>query len=76
MSLSHTAYKSSEFDISHLATKADLQGVRSEIQVVRNELKAEMHEMKSDLLKWMIGMQLTMSFGIVGAIIAVLKYVR
>jgi hypothetical protein len=41
-----------------LATKGDIQDVRSEIQDVRNEIqdvRREIQEVKFELLKWMIG---------------------
>jgi len=62
--------ESREFDLANLATKSDIAAVRSEIK----DLKIAMHEIKGDLLKWMIGLQLTTIFGLAGVMITVLKF--
>jgi len=51
--------ESREFDISHLATKADLH--------------QEIGNLRADMLKWGIGMVITTIFGMAGVMIAVLK---
>ena len=60
-----------QIDLSDLATKADLVGVKADLAAVRSEMatKAELAEMKAELIKWVVGV----SFAQVAMILAVLK---
>ena len=40
---------------SHLATKQDMELVRTEMQVLRAELKEEIQKTNAQTLRWMIG---------------------
>jgi len=58
-----------------LATKGDIQDVRSEIQDVRNEIQKvrnEMQDVKHEILKWMMGMLVAQS----ALIFAVISYLK
>jgi hypothetical protein len=41
---------------SHLATKQDVELVRTEMQVLRAELKEEMHKSNVQNLRWTVGL--------------------
>jgi hypothetical protein len=41
---------------SHLATKQDIELVRTEMQVLRAELKEEMHKSNVQNLRWTVGL--------------------
>ncbi len=41
---------------SHLATKQDIELVRTEMQVLRAELKEEMHKANVQNLRWTVGL--------------------
>lgn len=49
-----------------LATKGDIQDVRSELQEVRAELKAEIADAKHEILKWMVTAMLAQTAILIG----------
>lgn len=55
--------ESRELDLSHLATKADLADVRREIT-----------ETKAEIVKWTVGVGLVQGLALVGAVIAILRF--
>ena len=55
--------ESRDVDLSHLATKADLADVRREIA-----------ETKADIIKWTVGVGLVQGLALVGAVIAILRF--
>ena len=59
----------------HLATKADVAGVRAEIADLRAEFKADIGELKADLTKWMIGTQLAFASIVIGGIAIILRFI-
>ncbi len=49
-----------------LATKGDIQDVRTEIQDIRIELKAEIADTKHEILKWMVTAMLAQTAILIG----------
>ena len=43
-----------QVDLSHLATKADLQALRTEIRADLAGLRSEMSDIKADIFKWLV----------------------
>lgn len=62
-------YVDTRFDISQLATKADLIGLRSDLAVTKADLELKIAGAKADMVKWVVGV----GFAQVATILAVLK---
>ncbi|MBO0758006.1 MAG: DUF1640 domain-containing protein [Bradyrhizobiaceae bacterium] len=67
-------------DVSHLATKNDLQIVKSDLQIVKSDLqiaKSDLQitisEAKTEILKWVVGMILGSTLINVSTMIALVK---
>jgi len=80
-----------QIDISHLATRTELQAVRddlksdvealrkevkADIDGLRKEVKADISELKVDLLKWVIGAVGFQTVALIGAVITVARLLR
>jgi septation ring formation regulator EzrA len=56
-------------DFKHLATKIDVNSLKSDINSVQAEFKIEVSKLKFELLRWMIGLSITMTTTIIGVLI-------
>jgi hypothetical protein len=61
-------------DLKLLATKEDLHLMAGELRVEMAQIRTAIAELKVDLLKWMIGVQLSFAAIILGAVYAMLTH--
>ena len=57
-----------------MALKDDISAVRADLKDEINAVKVEIKDVKNDLLKWFIGLFITLGFTIIGSVIATLQY--
>ncbi len=64
--------ESRDFDLSQLATKADLEQLRlatkTDLEQLRLAGKADLAELKSEILKWVIGLMIAQTAAIVALV--------
>ncbi|HXC89996.1 MAG TPA: hypothetical protein VNV18_07500 [Stellaceae bacterium] len=67
-----TIAEAREFDLSTLATKADLAALRGDVAGLRNEIDGKITATELRLLKWMLGIAVAAVVAIVGALSGVI----
>ena len=66
--------ESRDVDLSHLATKADLDALRLASKADLAEVRREIAETKADVIKWTVGVGLVQGLALVGAVVAILRF--
>jgi hypothetical protein len=66
-------WRAAEIDLSHLATKADVAGVRTELAELKGDLRTEIAAAKFDTIKWVVGVGVVQVGTLIGVAYAILK---
>lgn len=76
----HRQATKADLDSHRHATKADLENLRqatkADLENLKQATKADLLELKNDLVRWMIGIMLANTFGILGITLAAIRFLR